>query len=121
MMDEYTAEDVMRAEDDRPVTRTCLTWHTENHVRINRENTRQAEINRANDPYQQLANAVIVKAANDYWKALNKLKKRKNNTLARIMKEDCEEFFMSDYYKLLTKLDGEVLMERLKKVAGYDG
>ena len=58
-------------------------------------------------PYHNLANAIIVQAANDYRKALRGNDKR--------VICDCERFFRSHWYLTLTNLDGEVLIEKLRK------
>ena len=67
------------------------------------------------DNYRDLASAIVVQAAKDYRKALKRLCKISDSvgTISEIKK--LEEFFQSDYYKLLTSLDGELLIERLKQ------
>jgi len=58
------------------------------------------------EPYQELANAIIIQAAKDYRKAL------KYDDIK--MKRDCVRFFRSKWFKTLTELDGEILIEKLK-------
>lgn len=58
------------------------------------------------EPYQELANAIIIQAANDYRKALK--------YDDRGMKRDCLRFFRSEWFQILTKIDGEALIEKLK-------
>ena len=75
------------------------------------------------DPYQNLANAIIILAVKDYKVALTRLKKFPNDRLNVHEVEKLEEFFLSDWFQLLSDLDGEQLMldvERMvlgKKVA----
>lgn len=67
---------------------------------------------------QALANAIIIQAVDDYREARKELKyhrltkeerKIHNETL-----EEVEEFFLGDWFKDLTNLDGAKLFERLK-------
>jgi hypothetical protein len=62
---------------------------------------------------RNLANAVVLRAVDDYRKALRG-KGYYNIPPEKIIRET-EEFFMSDWFYFLTKLDGEYLIERLKK------
>lgn len=62
------------------------------------------------DGYQLLANAIVLQAVNEYREAL-----RQNDTAAKWKKISLRRFFRSDWYKLLTNVDGEMLMERLKE------
>ena len=70
------------------------------------------------DNYQDLANAIVVRAAKDYRKALEKLDKPPDSVRAENDIKRLEEFFRSDYYKLLTSLDGELLINKLKQEGG---
>lgn len=69
------------------------------------------------NPYENLANAIVVQAANDYRKALHDLKKNSKYEPALFMKRDCERFFRSAWFAVLTNLNGETLMDSLKKEA----
>ena len=68
------------------------------------------------DPYEELANAVVIQACNDYKKAY-KQSLRKSGFAGEADAElaELEEFFRSDWYKQLTEVDGEYLMERLRE------
>ena len=66
------------------------------------------------DNYQDLANAIVVRAVKDYRKALKRLIRFPSSSSAEREIKKLEEFFHSDYYKLLTSLDGELLIEKLK-------
>ncbi len=61
---------------------------------------------------ENLANAIIVKAADDYRKALRG--EGYGNYSAGQVIAECERFFRSTWMTMLTKLDGEVLIEKLK-------
>lgn len=57
--------------------------------------------------YEDLANAIIERAVYDYKDAL-----LENDTYEIV---SIEKFFKSDFYLLLTKVDGEYIMNRVKK------
>lgn len=65
------------------------------------------------DPYVELANAIIEYACRDYEKALRYLKsgKTKDKFQAEKMKNNCERFFKSQWFGVLTEIDGESLMK----------
>lgn len=65
------------------------------------------------DPYQNLANAIILSAVKDWRLARRKLKRKPNNKDAKILLEECENFFHSQWYAFLTDVDGEMLIRRL--------
>lgn len=67
------------------------------------------------DPYENLANAIITAAAKDYMAALKILKKSPTNVTAKDTVRQCEKFFRSDWYSVLTDVDGEFLIRRLKE------
>ena len=66
-------------------------------------------------PYQELANAIIVQASEDYERACKKLKKSKRDPDALGIKRECERFFRSDWFDVLSGLDGQVLLRDLRK------
>ena len=68
-----------------------------------------------NDCFQDLANAIILQAVHDYRKALRILKRYPRCEAALAEKERDEEFFQSDWYSHLTKVDGKRLMKRLQE------
>ena len=67
------------------------------------------------DPWENLANAIILQAVKDYREARKKLKKRPKNEDAKLMISDCEAFFRSDWYRSLTDVDGEMLIRKLRE------
>ncbi len=66
------------------------------------------------DPYENLANSIILLAVKDYREALKKLKKWPRNEAAQIMKAEVERFFRSAWYRELTSVDGEFLISKLQ-------
>lgn len=67
------------------------------------------------DPYENLANAIIFSAVKDYRAARRKLKRKPKNEDAKLMVEDCERFFRSDWFGALSNVDGKALLKRLKE------
>lgn len=68
-----------------------------------------------NDPYENLARAVILQAVRDYRMARKKVKYHPKNKEAKLMIEDCERFFRSDWFGILTSVDGQMLMKKLQE------
>lgn len=56
------------------------------------------------DPYQELANAIVLRAVEDY---------RLTDDEQEL--EEIERFFRSDWFGVLTKLDPDLLIKRLRK------
>ena len=67
--------------------------------------------------YIELANAIIAQAAKDYRAALNQLSLNPNDKVAQRERNSIERFFRSDYFSILTNLNGEVLLAKLKEVS----
>ena len=72
---------------------------------------------RAISPYEDLANAIIVTAVEDYREASRILSLNPNNNFAAGEIKSIERFFRSGFFGILTKLDPEMLIERLNKEA----
>jgi hypothetical protein len=89
------------------------------------------------NPYEELANAIIAQAVQDYRAELRFLKRhphtpdldteeaesdeQRRKLKARIEKHECEQsrievFFRSEWFLLLTDLDGDVLMRRVREM-----
>ncbi len=67
------------------------------------------------DPYESLANAIVLQAVKDYRSAYWKTKgKRKNETASRTVGE-CRRFFRSGWFSALTEIDPEYLIRRLEQ------
>lgn len=58
------------------------------------------------DPYINLANAIVSVAADDYRTAL-----KENNTK---LKSSLEAFFFSDWFGILTKLEADAILSRIR-------
>ena len=68
-----------------------------------------------NSPYEDLANAIVLKAVEDYREALRVLSLNPNNNDAVSEVRSIERFFRSGYFGILTKLDPEMLIKRLNE------
>ena len=68
----------------------------------------------AEDPYERLANAIILQAVTDYRAALKAVKRNPNNRTAMDNALQIERFFRSGWYGTLTLVDGEYLIRRLQ-------
>ena len=66
------------------------------------------------DPYENLANSIVLLAVKHYRDALKKLKKWPRNESPKIMKDEGERFFRSAWYRELTSVDGEYLISKLQ-------
>lgn len=67
---------------------------------INNENTGHR------DPYEELANGIILRAVEDYRKALAC---RDEGVILAI-----ERFFTSEWFAILSKLDGQYIIDKIK-------
>lgn len=67
------------------------------------------------DPYENLANAVIAQAAEDYRRLLKRAKKNPANREALDEALQVERFFRSGWYQRLTNVDGEFLICKLQE------
>ena len=89
------------------------------------------------EPYESLANAIIVQAVKDYREAIHFLKrhphtpdldteeaksdKRKRTLRENIIKnegerDDVERFFHSGWFELLSNLDGDTLLRQVRNM-----
>lgn len=71
--------------------------------------------------YQLLANAIIEQAAEDYFNLIagftTEFTERLNEQDRKAQIDSLREFFLSDWYSLLTKVDGSYLMRKLNEKA----
>jgi len=72
------------------------------------------------NPYENLVNAIIVQAADDYRAAIRSLKKCPYDYYSKDMLREIERFFRSAWYAKLTTVDGELILEGLREEEGYD-
>ena len=74
-----------------------------------------ASKNLSENPYEKLANAIVLQAVSDYRAALKKVKKNSNNRDAIDGSLQIEKFFRSEWYQVLTSVDGKYLIEKLRE------
>jgi hypothetical protein len=77
------------------------------------QNTTTTSIRHREDPYGRLADAIVLRAVNDYRIALRRLAKHPENAVALSTKQEIERFFRSGWFLLLTKVDPDMLIEKL--------
>lgn len=71
--------------------------------------------NNGMDPYEALANAIILQAVKDYRMALKRVKKNPRNKEAISEALALEKFFRSSWYSTLTSVDGDFLIQKLQE------
>lgn len=71
--------------------------------------------NLAEDPYERLANAIILQAVTDYQVAMKKIRANPKNRNAIDEALQIEKFFRSGWYSALTSVDGEYLIRKLQE------
>lgn len=67
------------------------------------------------EPYENLANAIIVLAAKDYRFALRRQKRHPNSRETQHTIDRLENFFRSAWFEVLTDVEGEYLIARIRK------
>lgn len=67
------------------------------------------------DGYQKLANAIIVQAAKDFRAAYKRLKRFPENRSVQSEVQSLTKFFCSQYFELLTDVDGPSLLHRMMR------
>ena len=72
------------------------------------------------EAYERLAAAVVVQAVKDYKGALRKEARGKATPTTQGTIIDCESFFKSDWFQMLSELDGPALMQKVRKLALMD-
>lgn len=65
------------------------------------------------NPYEGLANGIILQAVKDYRDANKKLARGRKNQDASRMKQECLRFFRSGWFSALTAIDPEFLIKKL--------
>lgn len=65
--------------------------------------------------FENLANAVVAQAAEDYMNALKRLKRDPGNTVAMYDAAAQMRFFRSDWFAMLTSADPDYIIEVLNK------
>ena len=69
-------------------------------------------------PWQKLANAIVEQAVKDYRMEQARVKANpQNSDHAKAEVRKLERFFRSDWFEVLTDVDGRLVLSRLKKEA----
>ncbi len=87
------------------------------HIKVNGVTLRAAVESRSPtdiDPYKELANAVILQAVEDYRKWTKEYSGSRDDRKLRKQIVELKEFFRSEWFSILTNLDGEQLLAKLK-------
>ena len=66
------------------------------------------------EQYENLANAIIISAVNDY-KGVLRFKKNDPDREKFVKNSLSEKFFRSEWFKILTNVDGEYLINKLRE------
>ena len=69
------------------------------------------------DRFENLANAIILQAVKDYRKLERRATIHPQDTKTQYAKNCIEEFFLSEWFSALTKVNGAELLKRLGKEA----
>ena len=67
------------------------------------------------DPYQNLANAIVLQAVRDYRSALQRIRNNPQDREAKEERKSLLRFFHSRWFTCLTDVNPEYLIERLEK------
>lgn len=67
------------------------------------------------DGYTKLGNAIILQAVKDYRDALRTLRRNPYHNDANSTKNEVERFFHSQWYGMLTSIDPDMLIRKLKE------
>ena len=65
--------------------------------------------------YERLRNAIVVQAVKDYRSSGRKLRKHPDSAEAKKMAGECERFFLSEWFMDLTKVDGQMVLSKLRE------
>ena len=68
------------------------------------------------EAYENLANAIVISAAEDYKSALIRLKKNPESRSAAADVQQLEKFFWSEWYEALTDLDSSYLIRKMREL-----
>ena len=69
-----------------------------------------------NEGCENLVIAIVRQALIDYRDSLKALKKNPNNIDELRIKNECEIFFNSEYFTLLTNVDGAYLLKNIERM-----
>lgn len=66
------------------------------------------------NPYENLANAIILTAVEDYRRALKRYVKNPTNKDTEADVNELERFLKSGWYSVFTSVDGEFLIRKIR-------
>ena len=73
------------------------------------------------DPYEDLANAIVLQAVSDYRYATKRMRTHPEEAMIhRRRKKEVKHFIRSAWFKELTNLDPVILLKKLKEEARHD-
>ncbi len=75
----------------------------------------------SDEGFHALANAIILQAVKDFKPAYRRLKKRPDDKAAATRVKEITKFFCSEYFTLLTDLDGPRFLKRLMEKIDEEG
>jgi hypothetical protein len=67
--------------------------------------------------WMDLAGSIILKAVDDYRRAMRKVRRCPGAEKSQAQIRECERFFRSDWFRVLTEVDGEDLIRQLRSEA----
>lgn len=70
--------------------------------------------------WEDLANAIVVKAVDDYLAAHNALQKDPDNLRAQLMQKNVLSFLKSSWYETLTSVSPSIIIQHLENKTGTD-
>lgn len=76
----------------------------------------EGEVKNLQRCWEDLAEAVILQAADDYLDAREMFRKKPDQKSARETLEECERFFTSLWFAHLNNMDGKKLLQRLREM-----
>ena len=65
--------------------------------------------------WEDLAQAIILQAAEDYRKALKGLQEKPGSRIFLKRKRECERFFHSEWFTVLSKANPEMILDGIRK------
>lgn len=72
------------------------------------------------DGYIQLAHAIVIVAAESYKYTLLAVRHHTKSDSVYRRKEELESFFLSDWFRLLSGLDGRYFIKKMQEVYYFD-
>ena len=66
------------------------------------------------DEWSDLADAIILKAVDDYRHTSKRLQAKPNDDRLKLQKAEIERFFLSSWFQVLADLDGKLLLQKLQ-------